>query len=233
MMNRTISRLWNNNRVKTMLTITLISISSTFLMDNTAVSRANSIATNDSVIAGLKVQDDRMASVSDSVVDSLSIYQDSANMLRTNLIDEVKGYMKSVAPRTKMTADYIVDMCIEHGFDITLLLSQGHLETHFATCGSNSCFGVYNGKRYSHPNQSVDDYISLIQRRYIINRTTEQALSAQYFHMENNKNAKYCKSSDYCSKISKIRNNILNTTNIMDLYQDLLEVNTAITNYES
>ena len=126
-----------------------------------------------------------------------------------------------------MSAEYIVDACLDSEFDITLLMAQGHLETHFATCGSNNCFGIGNKKRYKHPNESVDDYLDLMKRKYIIKRTTEQLLASNV-RMENSKSSYYSSQSSYGAKVKKIRDDIKKNTNIHELFYDLLEVNSLI-----
>ena len=121
----------------------------------------------------------------------------------------------------------MVDACLDNEFDITLLMAQGHLETHFSTCGSNNCFGIGNRKRYKHPNESVDDYLDLMRRKYIIRRTTEQLLASNV-RMENSKSSYYSTSSSYGAKVKKIHDGIKKNTNIHELFYDLLEINSLI-----
>ena len=241
-MNRKISFLSFNNRIKTMLTIailTIVSCVSLFTADTCAQPGANNrFLQSDSVIHyGSPIElDSEMNCVTapfgdtenqvltDSVVDSLCIYKDSAEYIRQNLINEVGYYISRHAPRSKMSAEYIVDACLDKEFDITLLMAQGHLETHFATRGSNNCFGIGNRKRYKHPNESVDDYLDLMTRKYIINRTTEQLLASNV-RMENSKSSYYSSQSSYGAKVKKIRDDIKKNTNIHELFHDLLEVN--------
>ena len=220
MMSRKINLLQFTDRFKIMLTIAFMTIFSVFIVTGTPalgeVLKTRNLI-NDSTI------------YKDSVGDSLQIYMDSVEQIKTNLIYEVNDYIVSVAPRSRMSAEHIVNQCLEHDFDITLLLSQGHLETHFATCGSNNCFGL-SKKRYSHPDYSVHDYIDLMKRKYIINRTTEQLLASNV-HQENNRKALYSSSSTYGIKVSKIRNDIIKNTNIQDLFENIKEMNEIIVEY--
>ncbi len=158
--------------------------------------------------------------------DRLKLMKDSANQIKENLIKEVFDYIKKAAPKSRMSAQNIVNQCIDKEYDITLLLAQGHQETHFATCGSNNCFGVV-GKRYSHPDESVSGYINLMQRRYIGNKTTEQVLASNIQYI-GSKNTHYSTSSNYGSIISAIRNKILVDTNIHKLFTDVVEINRRI-----
>lgn len=143
---------------------------------------------------------------------------DSVQVIKDSLVGEVHSYIKNVAPRSRMTAENIIEHCLEYDFDITLLLSQGHLETHFGTTGRN-VFGIY-GKRYSHPDKAVPDYLELMTQRFIINRTTEDLLNSG-FTWENNRRAKYASNPNYCAEIKRIRREIINNTNIMQLYETL------------
>ena len=124
------------------------------------------------------VLNDSTYSVSDvkETIDSLKNNLESVLILRENLISEVDGYIHSVAPRSKMSATNIIDICLQYEYDITMLLCQGHLETHFGTTGRN-VFGIV-GKRYTHPDQAVQDYVKLMSSKYIINRSTEEVLRA-------------------------------------------------------
>lgn len=222
MMSRKINLLQFTDRFKIMLTIAFITIFSVGIFTET-------LALGEVLKNPNPVMDSTISK--DSVGDLLQIYKDSVEQIKTNLIYEVNDYIASVAPRSRMSAEHIVNQCIKHDFDITLLLSQGHLETHFATCGSNNCFGL-SKKKYSHPDYSVYDYIDLMKRKYIINRTTEQLLASNV-RQENNRKAVYSTSSTYGSKVSKIRNNIIKNTNIQDLFENIQEMNGIIADYTS
>ena len=120
----------------------------------------------------------------------------------------------------------IVDICIEHNYDITLLLCQGHLETHFGTAGRN-VFGIV-GQRHSHPDDYVQGYVNLMKSKYIINRTTEQLLAANV-NMEKNMAAKYAGNPEYGKLLTGIRKDILNNTNIMPLFRQLQSLRSELT----
>lgn len=159
-------------------------------------------------------------------VDSLQILNDSAMVLKHALITEVHQYIKEVAPRSRMSATNIVDLCLDNNFDITLLLCQGHLETHFGTSGCN-VFGIV-GQRHSHPDSYVEPYINLMQKRYIINRTTEQLLASNVC-IEGNPRAKYAGNPNYGRELAGIRKDIIRKTNIKTLFDDLVDVHSSIT----
>ena len=162
----------------------------------------------------------------EETIDSLKNKMDSVLIIKENLVSEVGDYIKSVAPRSKMSALNIVDICIEHDYDITLLLCQGHLETHFGTAGRN-VFGIV-GQRHSHPDKYVQGYVDLMKSKYIIDRTTEQLLAANV-NMEKNRTAKYAGNPQYGKLLSGIRKDILNNTNIMPLFRQLQTLRNELT----
>lgn len=57
-------------------------------------------------------------------------------------------------------------------------------------------------------------------QRFIINRTTEDLLNSG-FTWEKNRRAKYASNPNYCAEIKRIRREIINNTNIMQLYETL------------
>lgn len=164
------------------------------------------------------------------IADSLALLHDSATRLRDSLITEVDCYIKWVAPRSRMTGENIVDNCLENSYDISLLLSQAHLETHFGT-SSRNVFGIV-GQRHSHPDEYVPHYITLMTSKYIIKRTPEQLIRSN-FSMENNRRAKYAENPNYGREVGNIRRNIIENTDIhniwlsvLDIRQKIIELNT-------
>lgn len=156
-------------------------------------------------------------------IDSLNNQIDSVLYLKTSLIDEVYQYIHSVAPRTRMSATNIVELCIERDYDITLLLSQAHLETHFGTSGRN-VFGIV-GQCHKHPDNYVPGYIDLMQRRYVINRSTEEVLRSNVC-IEGNPKARYAGNPNYGRELTGIRRNILSGTNIYQLFTSIMDIKT-------
>ena len=152
----------------------------------------------------------------------ITTYQDSINTVKRNLINEVDAYMNRISRNNRMSAAHIVNKCLEREFDISLLLSQAHLESHFGTyTRGNSCFGI-KGKRYGSTNESVNDYIRLIQEKYMITRTPEQ-LIANNFNIEGSSRYRYA-TAGYGSKIRVIRRNIINKTKIHQLFCNIKDM---------
>lgn len=141
---------------------------------------------------------------------TLKIKQDSIET-KERLISEVNRYIADKCPKSPMTAENIVELCLLYDFDIPLLLAQGTLETHMGTPGKNSrnsVFGLKNGKRYKHPDHAVEDYILLMKNRYISKRSVEDALR-RGLNVEGSRKMYYCSGHSYSSRIIKMRNDIM------------------------
>lgn len=97
--------------------------------------------------------------------------------IKNSLIEEVGSYINKYAPTSKMSADSIVIKCLEKEYDISLLLAQAHIESHFGTKGravkTNSVFGIGawdNGEnKYSYvsPDAAIDHYIDHMIKYYL------------------------------------------------------------------
>lgn len=95
------------------------------------------------------------------------------------LVKEVENYLEKTAPKTGLTADYLVQKSLEYDTDIIFVLSQGLIESHFGTKGkaaeTNSVWnvGTYDDGqilyRYENANESLVPYLKLINEKYLIN----------------------------------------------------------------
>lgn len=149
-------------------------------------------------------------------------YMDSIDSLRKQLIFSVDSYMRNFYPKTKLSSEHIVDMCIKHDFDIPLLLSQALQESCFGkVTRGNSVFGVQK-RRYSHVNESVDDYIRLMKKSYVRNRTPEECI-AMNFNVEGSRKYRYAGDSNYGRTIKRHRTRIIRDTEIKDLHEKIME----------
>lgn len=154
--------------------------------------------------------------------DSLMI-EDKLSSAYDSLVFQIDGYIKKISPKSKMSAKNIADLSIEHSYDIPLLLAQAHLESRFGTHtgGTNSVFGVIR-RKFSHPDESVEDYIKLMKSRYLVTRTPEEAL-AKGMTLENG-GGRYAEDPQYCYKIRKIRNAILRDWKIHELHKQYVKL---------
>lgn len=151
----------------------------------------------------------------------LTLYNDSIETMKDILTDEVWGYISRFHPKSKMNPRHIVEECLRTDFDIPLLLSQARLESQFGkrTGGSNSCFGVIS-RKYETYDESVTDYIRIMQKHYMITRTPEQLIESR-FCMEKNPKYKYASDPNYSKTIGSLRTNIIKSTNIVSVYNSI------------
>lgn len=150
--------------------------------------------------------------------------------IRLQLIDEVHQYMMLANQgKSRMAADYIVDKCLETGYDIPLLLSQSLNETGFGTAGAgksrNSCFGVVK-KRYSSTENAIDDYINIMQKSYIPETRSLDNLFNSGFRSV--KGYKYASDPGYSKKIKNTRNMILKGTKIQQYFNEYFSLSENI-----
>ena len=155
-------------------------------------------------------------------ITALPNYQDSIDSVQKELIICVDNYMRKYHPTTKLSAANIVNLCIEYDYDIPLLLSQARQESCFGKkTRGNSVFGVVS-RTYSHVNNSVEDYIILMKTKYVNKRTPEQCI-ASGFYVEGSKKYKYAGSPTYAKTIANHRTNIIKTTPIQELHNQIRE----------
>lgn len=165
------------------------------------------------------------------------LYEESVfvkQMLKEELIDEVNKYIKSVAPSSLVTAEFLVERCIQYEIDITFVLAQGLLESHFATRGIggriNSIFNVCvydsvssgdssvpKAHRYLHPDESIEPYLQLLRDDYLVEGKNERDLLNNYV----NKNGhRYASNPLYEEQITSMIKRIQRTTKIDSLWQE-------------
>ena len=150
-----------------------------------------------------------------------------------NLVDEVNKYIYSVAKNTKLSGKHVVDACLKHDIDIIFVLAQGELESCFGIAGiakkTNSVWNVgsFDGRSseyiiksnlgYSHPNYSIEPYITLIKTKYLSKNKTEKDLMRNFV---SNSGHRYASSKTYEQNLSKIYRKINKNTNILQYYND-------------
>ena len=141
---------------------------------------------------------------------------------KLELVNEVNNYIKKIAPQSALDGYVIVEECLNNSIDICFVLSQGEQESHFGTMGlarrTNSVFNVYafDGQshdeisekgKYKHPNHSVQPYIELLKKDYLVNGKTEYDLMDGEFVNKHGK--RYASSETYeralLDKYAKIR----------------------------
>lgn len=153
--------------------------------------------------------------------------------LKSVLVEHVNSYIQQSAPTSALDGLVVVNNCIDYDIDICFVLAQGEIESHFGTKGlarkTNSVFNVYayddkklheinkNGK-YKHPDDSVEPYIKLLKREYLVENKTEYDMLKKYVNYRGNR---YASAPDYEQKLSSKIEKIQQTTDIENTYQML------------
>ena len=119
---------------------------------------------------------------------------------------------------TDLTPQALVQASEKYSFDLPLLMAAAHLESCFGATNrakrTNSVYsvGAYdNGKDIitsSHPNQSIEGYIRLLNNDYLINgKTIEDLLKPGGFINKNGK--RYASKKNYENLLKSVRNKII------------------------
>lgn len=157
-----------------------------------------------------------------------------------NLVQEVENYIIKMAPESKLSPDYLVSKCLEYDMDITFVLAQALLESHFGTKGvaarTNSVWnvGTYdNGKilyTYSHPNESLEPYLKLVSDKYLINVTSKgDTIYKDLHHLvkdrgyKNFEGNRFASARGYENAMRKLLVQIGSETSI-NFYQDIMRL---------
>ena len=122
------------------------------------------------------------------------------------LVDVVDSYIKEIAPSSVMNGITFVNKCDEYNMNLFFVIAQAQIESSFATKGlgqkMNSAFNVkaYDGKgskymdKYDHPDDSIEPYIILVKKNYMVDSKTEMDLMNNYVNFEGKR---YATNPDY------------------------------------
>lgn len=98
--------------------------------------------------------------------------------IHDQLVIQVRDYIKRMAPTSLLNAEVLVTVCEKYDLDITFVMAQALLESHFGTRGkaakTNSVWnvGTYdNGTilyKYETPNESIEPYAKLLYDNYLL-----------------------------------------------------------------
>lgn len=140
-------------------------------------------------------------------------------------VKDVESYMKFALSNqgysmksTRLKPETLVRASMETGFDLPFLMAAAHQESCFGATPraqrTNSVFSVGsydNGKNavtYADPNDSVADYIDLLNRRYLVDgKTISDLMTPGEFVNDDGK--RYASDKGYEGKIKYLRNLIL------------------------
>lgn len=150
---------------------------------------------------------------------------------REELAIEIDNYINSIAPTADLDALNLIDLSSKYNVDLRLILAQGYVESHFGTKGTaaktNSVFNVgafdghsasmqiKNGYGYRHPDFSVEPYLKLLTRRYLIEGKSEEDLLESFVDKNG---SRYASSKNYENMLKARWREIDSLTNITEKY---------------
>lgn len=118
--------------------------------------------------------------------------------------DAVQNYIDSVAPSSNLQAYAVIEQCRKYNVDVVFVLVQAEIESHFGTKGIgaklNNVFnvGVFDGLsssevnekyKYEYPNNSIEPYLQLLTKRYLVEGRIEADLMDNYVDVNGNRYA--------------------------------------------
>lgn len=146
---------------------------------------------------------------------------------------EVQNYIDSVAPTSNLRAYDLIELTAKYDVDIKFVLAQGEVESHFGTKGiaarTNSVWnvGAYDGllehkisknHKFSHPNESIEPYLELLVRKYLIDGKLEVDLMKSF---TTKMGTRYATAKDYEVRLKSKYDYISKHTKIDDLNSKL------------
>lgn len=151
-------------------------------------------------------------------------FSNEKNDLFKRRVTEINNLMKYVSElngrdpnKIELSAEHIVNMCDKYNYSLPLLLAQAHIESHFGTTQrakkTNSVFSVGSyddGRNIYNPstqNESVENYIKIMQRDYLANQSIDELL--QPGHFVNHNGHRYASDKNYENKIKQTMNGII------------------------
>lgn len=147
------------------------------------------------------------------------------------LVIEVKTYIETMAPTSTINPELLVSMCQKYNLNITFVLAQGLLESHFGTRGraltTKSIFNVGawdSGKiiyTYKDVNESIEPYMQLIRNEYLVNKKLLDLIQDRGY--KNIDGHRYASSIIYEQSLRTLMANIDMQTSIK-MYQDVMNL---------
>lgn len=154
------------------------------------------------------------------------------------LITEVESYIKQQAPESRLSAEQVVDKCLEYQTDLIFVLAQGLLESHFGTKGiavkTNSVWnvGAFDNQHprnwYENADESIEPYLKLVNENYLINITSQgDTIYKDIYHLTQDKGyinkdgKRFASARGYENALRKLMIKIDAETSI-NFYQDII-----------
>lgn len=132
---------------------------------------------------------------------------------KCEIVDQVNNYIYKIAPTSALSGLTLTNLCQEYDIDIMFVLAQGQIESHYGTRGiaakTNSVWNVYSydgrtaedikksSQHYKHPNHSIEPYLKLLKKRYLVNKTEHEL----FLHFVDVDGRRYASAEDYEDKM--------------------------------
>lgn len=149
------------------------------------------------------------------------------NELKLKIATEIDSYMDYIAPKNKVNSVLLFELCDEYNIDVRFAMAQAQIESHFGTKGTaaktNSMFNVgafdghsaarqkRNGYGYNTVNDSIEPYLKLLKKNYLVNGKTINHLMINYV---NKHGMRYASSTQYEKMLRGTYNRINKTTKL-------------------
>lgn len=159
-----------------------------------------------------------------------------ADSLENELIVAVDMYLQENHPNTLLTAEALVNKCLENQFDICFALAQAEIESACGTRGVASKthspwnVGAWDGRShqqmrslgygYSHPDESITPYIELVTSQYLGEDKDFQDLLGHYVNQDGHR---YASDPRYEHKLRRQYRKIQEATRIGEMQKDYQE----------
>ncbi len=166
---------------------------------------------------------------------SFRIYRDNVELMyegaRANLVECIDSTIRIYAPTTSVNGLQLLRKCEEYDVDIFFVIAQAHIESHFGTKGmaakTNSIFNVFafdgrgfneiNEKgKYSHPDLSIEPYLKLLRKKYLVDGKTEIDLMHDYVNCDGNR---YASSPEYEENLLNKYHQYITNEPLIDKYR--------------
>lgn len=149
-----------------------------------------------------------------------------------DLLTAIDSYINANSKGSGLDPRKILEMSVEYDYDIVLALAQAQVESHFGTKGvasrTNSVWNVGTFDdgtilyKYEDPNLSIEPYMSLMVRRYLVNGKTANDLLKSWSFV-NHRGKRYATFPYYEYRVRKVYEHIKECTNIDDIYEKYRE----------
>lgn len=115
---------------------------------------------------------------------------------KDSIVSEIDSYINKIAPSSSLNGVMLFTLCDEYDIDVRFAMAQGEIESHFGTAGvaakTNSVWNVkaYDGRSaddmnasgdgFSHPDHSIEPYLQLLKKSYLVNGKTEEDMFVNF-----------------------------------------------------